>query len=153
MHGHLIKPHVDKQSIFLIDTTTTFNSRLFLNNSYQLPRRVPTSPYLQKLHWLRVEARIEYKILLLVYKAKHQIAPKYLCDMIGETPSTRYHLRSATAGKLYVPRSNCKRFGDRSFGVCGPKLWNLLPSHLVNCRNIVDFKKKLKTNLFGKYCK
>ena len=38
-------------------------------------------------------------------------------------------LRSSSRGLLKVPRSNTK-YGDRSFSVCAPTLWNSLPDHL-----------------------
>ena len=36
------------------------------------------TPVLKKLHWLTVEQRINYKILLLAYKAQHGMAPPYV---------------------------------------------------------------------------
>ena len=32
------------------------------------------------LHWLPVDTRIEYKLLLYTYKALHDLAPGYLCE-------------------------------------------------------------------------
>ena len=36
------------------------------------------SPVLASLHWLPVKFRIDYKILLLTFKALHGLAPSYL---------------------------------------------------------------------------
>ena len=33
------------------------------------------------LHWLPVDKRIEYKLLLYTYKALHDLAPGYLCEL------------------------------------------------------------------------
>ena len=40
------------------------------------------SPLLRGLHWLPVNARIQFKILLITFKAIHGLAPKYLCDLL-----------------------------------------------------------------------
>ena len=37
---------------------------------------------LMELHWLPVEKRIEYKLLLYTYKALHGLAPGYLCELV-----------------------------------------------------------------------
>ena len=47
------------------------------------------TPVLKKLHWLPVSFRIEYKILLLYFKALHSMAPQYLCELIKKKISTR----------------------------------------------------------------
>ena len=49
---------------------------------------------------------------------------------------------------LNVPRTTCKTFGDRSFAVSAPKLWNELPLALRQCQSLVTFKNGLKTFLF-----
>ena len=50
-----------------------------------------------RLHWLPVQQRIEYKVCVLVYKCLHQAAPAYLaelCSPVSES-ANRGHLRSA----------------------------------------------------------
>ena len=39
-------------------------------------------------------------------------------------------------------------YGARSFGRVGPKLWNLLPLRIRMEKDVVEFKKQLKTFLF-----
>lgn len=59
------------------------------------------TPTLEKLHWLPVSFRIDFKILLLTYKALNNLAPQYLCELL--TPYTPTHaLRSSEAGLLSV---------------------------------------------------
>ncbi len=36
----------------------------------------------KNLHWLPINARIEYKILMLTWKAYHETRPKYLSDLL-----------------------------------------------------------------------
>ena len=38
--------------------------------------------------------------------------------------------------------------GDRAFSVCGPRLWNALPTGMRLVEELEDFKGKLKTFLF-----
>ena len=45
-------------------------------------------------------------------------------------------------------RSFNSDYGERSFSVAGPKLWNLLPKDVRVEVDTDEFKKKLKTFLF-----
>ena len=60
-----------------------------LNTSARLvcnaPRFCHISPLRRGLHLLPVKARIEFKILLITFKAIHGLAPKYLCDLQEKT--------------------------------------------------------------------
>ena len=44
--------------------------------------------------------------------------------------------------------SNLKFFGDRSFQVAAPRLWNFLTDDIRSIQNLDVFKKKIKTLLF-----
>ena len=57
-----------------------------------VPRFCHISPLLRGLHWLPVKARIEFKILLITFKAIHGLAPKYLCELLT-FKSSLYNLR------------------------------------------------------------
>jgi len=45
------------------------------------PPRTPSLPLLQQLHWLPVEARITYKLCLLMYRVVHRKAPVYRAEL------------------------------------------------------------------------
>ena len=49
-------------------------------------RREHISPVLFALHWLPIRQCIKFKLLVLVYRCLHQLAPAYLSDLI--TPYT-----------------------------------------------------------------
>ena len=102
---------------------------------------------LKKLHWLPVEARIRYKILLLVYKALNGLAPSYIQDLLQKYTTSRC-LRSTGKQQLAIPRSSTKSYGDRAFSIAGPNLWNNLPLELRCAESVNIFKSKLKTYLF-----
>lgn len=102
---------------------------------------------LKSLHWLPVKERILFKILLLVYKCKKNLAPDYLCSLCvpykQDFNSRRNHLEM-----LVVPKSRLKSYGDRSFSVAGAEEWNKLPLVLKQSCSVETFKKNLKTYLF-----
>jgi hypothetical protein len=105
------------------------------------------SPILYELHWLPVQQRINYKVIITVFKSIHGMAPIYLSDLIQMQVPQR-QLRSSDEVRLCVPRTKTASYGDRAFSVCGPKLWNSLPQHLRGCSDFLQFKSLLKTYLF-----
>ena len=102
-----------------------------------------------RLHWLRVPQRVEYKLCLLAYKALHGAAPSYLtelCRQIAEDPE-HARTRAAERGDLRVPHTETD-FGTRAFTVAGPKAWNSLPEEIRTLDSFTMFQAKLKTHLF-----
>ena len=104
------------------------------------------TPILKELHWLPVAVRIEFKILVLVFKAYHDIAPLYISEMITKHEPTR-SLRSSSKRLLIVPRYNLETCGRRAFSVNGPILWNSLPDNIREPESLSTFKKQIKTFL------
>ena len=102
---------------------------------------------LQRLHWLPVKKRIEFKILV-VHKAIYEGQPVYLASLLNQHTPKRC-LRSSSRLLLDVPRVNLERFGRRAFACAGPTLWNNLPISLRVNGNHTQFKKLLKTYLFS----
>jgi len=113
------------------------------------PKRGHISPVLIELHWLPVEFRTAYKVVLYTYKALHRLAPEYISELIEEYIPTRT-LRSASQSLLKVPLSRTSTYGSRSFRVTAPQLWNALPDQLKLAPTLGTFKKHLKTYLFKK---
>ena len=107
------------------------------------------TPTLKRLHWLPVNFRISYKLLLLTYKALHNQAPQYLTDLLDDYTPAR-NLRSADLELLAVPTSNRRKLGDRAFSVSAPTLWNSLPLAIRQLPTLDSFKSALKTHLFTK---
>ena len=76
---------------------------------------------MKELHWLPIRARIEFKVLMLVYKCWQNKAPLYLRSLIKDKKSRRVGLRSDKDNLLLeVPRTIKKTYASRSFSVCGP---------------------------------
>ena len=78
------------------------------------------TPVLIKLHWLPIKFRIQFKVLLLVYKALNGLAPKYIKELLVPYKPRR-HLRSEAKGLLDGPRTRLK-FGDRTFSISAPSM-------------------------------
>ena len=106
-------------------------------------------PLLRSLHWLPVRARIEYKLITVVYKCLNKSAPVYLQNLL-EYQNISRQLRSSNKHFLKVPRVNTK-LGERSFRVAGPRLWNTLPVGLRTIASEERFRRDLKTFLFKKF--
>ena len=107
----------------------------------QVPRYEHITPTLIDLHWLPVQQRIQFKVLLVTFKALHDEAPQYISDLI-ETHKPQRTLRSGDKYLLCVPRSRT-RYGDRAFSKAAPLLWNLLPTNIRNAQTVGEFKKLL----------
>lgn len=105
------------------------------------------SPVLKSLHWLPIHYRIQFKLLVYVFKALKQEAPFYLCELINVYRPVR-SLRSENNTRLITPRVRTKCYGDRRFDKAASDLWNKLPTELQNANSVSVFKKNLKTYLF-----
>ena len=97
------------------------------------------------LHWLPIRARIQYKILLLVYKAFTNGSPTHLADMMTSCNPVRSTHSSHNVNLLVVPHQKSNKYSEKAFSVVGPRLWNeLLTDELRGCNSVDTFKKKLK---------
>ncbi len=110
------------------------------------------TPILHELHWLPINQRIIYKILLLTFKSLTGTAPDYISELISRYEPKRT-LRSSSQSLLLEQSSRTATYGDRRFAVCAPRLWNSLPLHIRNSASVEQFRSQLKTHLFNSaYC-
>ena len=142
-YGNVLLYNLPKNLLNRLQMVQNASARLITRTS----RRSHITPVLIDLHWLPIQYRAAYKVLLYVYKAVHGEAPAYICDLVEEYTPTR-SLRSASQHLLKVQPARTVTYGSRSFCVCGPKLWNELPPHVRNAQSLVTYKKLLKTHLF-----
>ena len=109
---------------------------------------------LKQLQWLPIKSRIEYKVLTIVFKFKHGMAPEYLQDLLEAKEHWRQGPKSNNKEELFkVPTTTRTTFADRSFSVKGSRLWNNLPDNIRTIMSYTTFKKQLKTHLFNAYYK
>lgn len=105
------------------------------------------TPVLVALHWLPVEFRIQYKLVLTVFKALQEKSPAYIQNLVDVYIPSR-SLRSENSRFLVKPKARTKFYGNRRFDVIAAELWNSLPVVLRLEENLTSFKKSLKTHLF-----
>ena len=133
-------------SIRDLQLVQNFAARLILNRN----KFCHITPLLYELHWLLIESRIKFKVLIFIYKSLHDLAPTYLADLLTFYVPSRT-LRSSSNLDLVVPRYNKNRFGACAFSVFGPKAWNDLPYEIKSASSIDIFIKLLKTHLFSQH--
>lgn len=102
--------------------------------------KVNSEDLLYDLHWLRVRDRVVYKVLVIVHKCVYGNAPVTLRKLVRFSQNNRL--------KLLEVKSYQTSFGERAFSVCGPRLWNSLPTNLRLEVDVDVFKSGLKTYLF-----
>jgi hypothetical protein len=88
-------------------------------------RRDHITPVLRELHWLPVEERVCYKILMQTFKCMNGLAPSYLSNMLNLYTPARA-LRSADSNILKQPKARTK-YGEHHFAFAAATLWNGLP--------------------------
>uniref|UniRef100_A0A4W3GD16 Reverse transcriptase domain-containing protein n=1 Tax=Callorhinchus milii TaxID=7868 RepID=A0A4W3GD16_CALMI len=106
----------------------------------------PIIPTFARLHWLPIPQRIEFKILILTFKALHGLAPSYISDPHQPVCS----LRSAGSGLLLVSHLTRPTVGCRAFSLSASTLWNSIPQSLYLAPSLASFKARLKTLLFDR---
>ena len=111
-------------------------------------KHVSISPVLMNLHWLPIQSRIHYKILLFAYQCFYQFGPLYLVELLTKYKPERT-LRSSKKSLFYVPQTMTRSYGERSFSFAAPVLWNNLPEHIRNIETYQQFRTSLKTYLFN----
>ena len=109
-------------------------------------------PSSSAFHWLPIEARISFKICVLMFNIHSGSCPRYMSSLV--TPCTTVESRSSlrsSAKDDYVTQRTSSSFGRRAFAVAGPSEWNNLPVSIRHASSIGSFKSKLKTHLFQIY--
>ena len=150
----LVISRLDYCNILLCNIPSVLLNRLqtVQNNAARLitltKRQDHITPVLVELHWLPIKARIDYKVILTVYKALNGHAPLYIRDLLDVYVPKR-SLRSEDKGLLVVPKTRLRSMGDRSFSCYAPKMWNTLPASLKDSPSVDVFKSHLKTYLFN----
>ena len=76
---------------------------------------------MKKLHWLPIESRIQYKVLVLVHARVHNIVPPYLSTLLTSYVPSR-EMQSSGKLILHQPIPSMVTYGKRSFAYGGPRL-------------------------------
>ncbi len=95
------------------------------------------TPVLVSLHWLPVTFRIDFKVLLLVYKSLNGLGSKYIADMLTEYKPNR-PLRSVGSSQLEIPRVHTKQ-GESAFSYYAARSWKQLPEEIRCAKTLATF--------------
>ena len=110
--------------------------------------RAHITPVLKSLHWLPVCFRIDFKVLLLVFKCLNGLGPSYLSKLLLPYEPSRT-LRSSGSRLLVIPKVRTHTHSEAYFQFYGPRLRDSLPEDLRAAENVHVFKSRLKTHLFS----
>ena len=95
-----------------------------------------------EFHWLRVLARIHFKILLLAFKAIHGLTPAYISNLLVMKRKSSYNSRPNSGILLEPPRGKIlATLGERAFQAAAPHLRNELPLQLRTIGSVETFKE------------
>ena len=94
------------------------------------------------LHWLRVDERIIFKLLILTFKCFHGTAPNSLSELITIRNAENFLLNN-----VYLDSS----YGRRSFTYNAPRYWNALPFDIRSEVRLDHFKRLTKHLLFNHF--
>lgn len=105
-------------------------------------KRQSVRDVLRTLHWLPVENRIIFKMLVITYKIIHGLAPESLCNLLS------FRCENTLTFNLIFLNSS---FGRQSFSYAAPRFWNALPTELKFSVSLDTFKSKTKHYLFNHF--
>ena len=105
------------------------------------------TPILMELHWLPICHHILFKILVLIYKGLHGLAPPYISALLIPYIPTRT-FRSSCKTLLTIPKHNTATYVACAFSCFTPSQYGKLPLEVTESASLNIFKARLKTHLF-----
>ena len=131
--------NVGKSNLFKLQKVQNAAARLIVRKR----KRDSASAILRELHWLNIESRVMFKIILIVFKSIHGICSKNI-----KVEYKKVNCRPDDF--LLLVTTNVKtKYGKRTFQYAGPRLWNALPPEVRKIEKVDVFKKHVKTILFA----
>ena len=140
---HLRRLRAIKQSLTLDATKTLVHA--FVSNRLDNCNSLLVGVSSQLLQRLQVIQNAAARLVTGVRRSEQYL--QTYCEPTSTVASRR--LQSAHSGRLTVPRTRTN-YGDRSFAILGPRVWNGLPAALrAPDITLTTFRNKLKTFLFN----
>ena len=133
--------NLNKENLFKLQKLQNSAAKLILRRGY----RASAKMCLNELHWLNIESRITFKILLIIFKLIKGLAPdniKFKYKSFNGRPNDQLLLETPNFSSKY---------GKRIFIYNASRFWNALPVDIRLEQNIEQYKKSIKTLLFAKY--
>ena len=157
LRKHLIQallfPLVDYCCVVLSDISKEQNLKIqrVLNTGvryiYGIRKSEHITPYRRELGWLRAVERRQYFAACLLYRILRTGEPAYLARFflcrVNPRPS-----REGGSLPLVLPSHRTEAL-SRSFHVSAAKMWNSLPSRIINASSLVVFKRLVYQHLFA----
>ena len=103
-------------------------------------RRSHASRLLRMLHWLPVQQRINYKVILLTFKVHSTLTPSYLHRLIQDCKHG-HNLQSTTT--TLCQTFTTTTFVKRAFRCSAPEVWNSLPKSVPNSDSVAVYAQSL----------
>ena len=110
-------------------------------------KRDHVTPLFRKLHWLPLQARIDYKICVLCFKCINKTAPPYLSDLLEQYVPSRL-LRSGSQNLLKIPPRANKKCTEKAFKHCAPYIWNSLSSDIREVNLKMNLRPTFSSPIF-----
>ena len=150
MINSALTSHVDycNSLLYGINGYLVFHLQRCQNNDARIlfVQRKYITPVLKELHRLPVEQRMNYKMLLLAYKAQHGMAPSFLSSL--QSPYKPGRPLRSEGKQLTTPSISLESFGKRCFVHAALSIWNTLHVCIKYTQSIDTFKNSLITHLF-----
>ena len=110
-----------------------WNSKVFSHNS--------SAPHPS---WLPIKQRVQFKMLILVFKAINGLAPNYISNLVNILLCPSKYLLRRNNEILREPYNGKtkKTLGDRAFAVAAPRLFYSLPREIRHESCFNTFKTK-----------
>ena len=106
---------------------------------FQCRKQNHISPLLMSLHWLPINACIEYKLSVICHSFFLGLSPIYLSDLLLVYTPKQNLCSSSDNRILCIPKLRTKTFGHRSFSLSAPQYGILCPQSsdiLILSRNL-----------------
>ena len=102
------------------------------------------TPYIRKLGWMKVNEKIQFNILMFIFKLRTGEIPEHVLDMqiVGEQQE-----RSTRQSNDYLIRRTRTKVAENSMKNRGARLWNGLPQVIKDITRPSTFKKEIKNIL------
>lgn len=127
-----------KSSLTKLQKIQNFAAKVAVGNGRKFER---ATPFIKKLHWLKVNEQLKYDVLIFIFKVYHGKLPNWVLN-INQVGNTQV-IWTRQSNDLLVPRTRTK-LADRALSVRGPVLWNDLPEDIKILNSLPNFKRELR---------
>ena len=119
----------------------------------------PSNPLFLKLRTMKIDEIFKYQTCKFIFKSLNEMAPvnfsrwfNYSKNVHTYKTKLNYNINDKTSNNYLIKYSaRTINYGYKQIKVNGPRIWNELPSNIVNQKTLYTFLKQLKLHLLSKY--